>query len=651
MSLTVANAFAAALLAAVEVITPPPPVDYEKWAVDNIVFSKRESQFPGPYNPSLFPFFSDVLWALSPADPCRIVSFMKSAQLGGTVIANVFTLGSQAMDPGDFLYVHPTEDNASRWSKLKLKPMLKATASLAALYPTKSRDGGDSILFKERIDGRGAILISGANSEASLSMVTMARQVQDDLSKWETNAAGDPERQADSRSRGREFAKIFKNSTPLIKPGCRITRNFEAGTQERYHVPCPHCGYMHALEWANMLAVLDEEQPERTHFTCPDCGAEIHEHHRAAMVRKGQWIAENPKAAREHRSFYLWSAYSPLQSWERIAREWLAAKGDPASEQVFLNDTVGLAYETKGEAPPWEELKKRATDHPRGIVPAGYYLLTLGIDCQKTFVAWQVVAFGRDGRRHVVDYDHIPDHISEAGCQNAIDKLLIREWQTGDGRQLKIDLAAIDGNAWTEDVWTYAKKHKAAELIMVRGVHPETAPLIAKVKKERTRSGKLLKYASRFYNFGTSVLKLSLYRNAGKTDPAERGHIGFAAGLDDAFYQEFTAERRVAHKRKDGFVNYRWEKDPGQPNEALDTHLQAEAAAIKLGLRHMTDKAWKALEAARTGIAAVVVAKPAAQPKKEPLLPTAEAKIIAAIEPKAQAAVYQKRRVRKMRFG
>jgi hypothetical protein len=35
----------------------------------------------------------------------------------------------------------------------------------------------------------GAILISGANSPASLSQVTMRRQVQDDLSKWEMNSA------------------------------------------------------------------------------------------------------------------------------------------------------------------------------------------------------------------------------------------------------------------------------------------------------------------------------------------------------------------------------------------------------------------------------------------------------------------------------
>ncbi|MCU6244295.1 hypothetical protein, partial [Enterobacter asburiae] len=71
---------------------PPPPVDYLKWAKGNIVFSDRITQFPGPYNEALFPFFSEILRALAPEDACRMVTISKSAQVGGTVLANIFTL-------------------------------------------------------------------------------------------------------------------------------------------------------------------------------------------------------------------------------------------------------------------------------------------------------------------------------------------------------------------------------------------------------------------------------------------------------------------------------------------------------------------------------------------------------------------------------
>jgi phage terminase large subunit GpA-like protein len=116
------------------------------------------------------------------------------------------------------------------------------------------------------------------------------------------------------------------------------------------------------------------------------------------------------------------------------------------------------------------------------------------------------------------------------------------------------------------------------------------------VKRERDRKGKLIAYSRRFYNFATSVLKMALYRNVGKVDPMERGYVGFPRGLEDEYFRQLTAEHRKAVKRRDGFVDYKWVKDDNQANEALDTMLQAEAAAIRLNVRILTDKQWDQLE-------------------------------------------------------
>ncbi|MEW4461897.1 terminase gpA endonuclease subunit [Roseibium algicola] len=587
-----------------EVLNPPPPVDYLDYAENKVSFSERESPFKGNYNRNLFGYFDEILRALSPDDPCRIVTLAKSAQLGGTVLANIFTCGSIEMDPVDFLYVHPTEGNAKRWSKMKLSPMLKNSASLKALFPQSSRDGSDSVLYKERVDGRGAIQISGANSPASLSQVTMKRQVQDDLAKWETNTAGDPEAQADSRSQAHEFAKIFKISTPLVMPGCRITRNFEDGSQELPYVPCPHCGHMQVLRWENMLAHLDEEHPENACFYCeaPDCGAAIEEHHRSELNKRLEWRAQNPKAKRQHRSFWIWSAYSVLQTFERIARAWLKAKGDPASEQTFMNDVVGLAFQTQGEAPPWEGLRDRGavSDYARGRIPPGAVILTIGIDCQDDRVEWQVVGWGRNKNRFVIQYGVFPGHISEESCQEKLNALVKQTWPNAYGRKISADRIAIDGNAYTEDVWEWVKKHPASVVMMVRGNNSDSAPMLLPVKKERhKKTGKLLKWSKRFYSFNASVMKMALYRNCRKEDPLAAGYIAFPTGLDDEYYRQVTAERRVSKKNKDGFDVYNWEKDPKQANEALDTMNQAEAAALRFGVRDMPELLWDKYEAER----------------------------------------------------
>jgi phage terminase large subunit GpA-like protein len=659
MIVNVANAERIATEVFAEVMTPPPPVDYLGWAESNIVFSQRESPMPGPYNRDLFFYFDEILRALSPDDPCRVVTMAKSAQLGGTVLANIFCGGSMDMDPGDFLYVHPTENNAQRWSKMKLSPMLKGTRALARVFPSKARDGLDSVLYKERLDGKGAIQISGANSPASLSQVTMKRQVQDDLAKWEMNAAGDPETQADSRSQAHEFAKIFKISTPLVEPGCRITKAFEQGSQEKLYLPCPHCGHSQTLEWENFLANLDEEHPERSHFLCvdPECGGVIEDWHRPGMFAAAKakeidpkeperaWRASNPGAARVHRSFHLWSAYSLLQSFERIAQAWLNARGNPAREQTFFNDVVGRAYRTLGDAPSWEVLRDRGAkaERERGHIPAGHVIVTCGVDCQKDRVEWQVVAWGREHRRAVVEYGVFPGHISSDHARMFLDGLLEQSFVNAYGRRLKIDVLAIDGNAWTDDVWGWAKKHPSSRVIMVRGVPSEAAPLLIGVKKEVNRQGKRLPYSKRFFNFATSVLKMALYRNLAKDDPAERGYVDLPRGLEDEFYRQLTAESRKRVVTRQGFEHFVWVKDPNQANEGLDTHLQAEAAFIRIAgaTRALMDAVWDQYERERDSVPAPV------QGDLEDLLAQAPAPRPALAQP-AQSV---RPRVRKMRIN
>jgi phage terminase large subunit GpA-like protein len=183
-------------------LRPPAPIDYLDWAERHVFF---DDPIPGPFDPTRFPYFTEILRALSPQDPCRIVTLVSSAQIGKTTIGNIFTLGSLTMGRGTVMYCHPTDDNARRWSRMKLSPMMRATPIVAEQFPQRARDGADNVLFKDRKDGLARLLITGANSPASLSQVTAEFLVEDDLSKFEPNSAGDPETQADSRTRAIEF--------------------------------------------------------------------------------------------------------------------------------------------------------------------------------------------------------------------------------------------------------------------------------------------------------------------------------------------------------------------------------------------------------------------------------------------------------------
>jgi phage terminase large subunit GpA-like protein len=602
MSIQIANAEALAAEAVALAFTPSPPVDFKEWASKNILFEGGGAALPGYYNREDFPYYDDILDALGPDDPCRIVSLAKSAQVGATTLANVFLMGTMALDPCNFLFVHPSEENARRWSKQKFAEMLKASPSMKAVFPERSRDQSESILYKETADGRGIIQAASSNSAAGLSQITMRKQVQDDLSKWEVNSAGDPETQADSRSKAFENAKIFKISTPLVMPGCRITNSYNQGSCERYHMPCPRCAHMQVLEWENFKATIRDDAPERAHFTCVSCAEPIEDHHRQAMRRAGKWVAQFPERMRWHRSFHIWTAYSKLQSFELLARDWIAARGNTDTEKVFLNDSVGIAFNAEGDAPPSDKLRERASAArmTRGIVPADGVLLTIGVDCQLHGLHWQAVAWMRDGRRHVVDCGVIGGHISDEFARRDLDALLDRPFVHEQGPRLVADRLCIDGNAYTPDVWEWVKRKPASRVAMVRGVDGEgRATLYDQVKREVDRNGKKIPWSKRFYNFSTSVMKLDLYRNLPKDDPIQPGYIGFASDLPDDYFDELTSERRVFTKNRRGFPVYAWTLPEGARNEMLDTHLQAYTAALMRGLRSMTDSEWNHLEALR----------------------------------------------------
>ena len=581
---------------AAEIVAPPAPLDLNRWARENVHFGS-ESPFPGPYNPDLFPFFERILEVLGPEHPAREVIIRKSAQLGGTVLAQIFLGGSMDLDPCGFMYIHPTENNAVRWAKTKWKPMLRQSTTLSGLFAdAKSRDSSNSTLYQERRDGRGWLQISGANSESSLSMLSAKKQVQDDLSKWEMNNAGDPEPQADSRSKAFAWAKILKVGTPLLEDGCRVTKAYKRTTQEHFHVPCPQCGHMHALEWENLQAFIEAHPDDEPCFTCPSCGYWIEQHHRAEMNRHGGWVAHSPEA--KVIGFYLWSAYSPLESWASIRDAWFKAKGDPASEQTFANDVVGRAYKSAGESPPWETIRDRAAEGGLrlGVVPLGGLIVTMGMDCQGDRVEWHCKAYGRDLKRWTVDYGVIEGHISDTETRKKLDTLIAQTWPDTFNNRRPVKMIAIDGNAYTEDVFDWAKHHPASKVMMVRGAKSDLAPPLVKVKREKNKEGKPLRYAGRFFNVGVSGMKTALYKNLQKTDPQARGYCGYPVGLDDDFFQQLCAEKRVAKKNKTGFEEFHWTKEATQRNEVLDTENYAEAAASRAGWRTLRDDAWDALE-------------------------------------------------------
>jgi len=610
----VARAIAAAML-------PPPPPDITRWCVENVVFDER-SPMPGPFAIARFPFLREIHAVLSPEHPAREVTIRGSAQWGKTASIIQPTLGAwHEYTRLDSLVVHPTEAAAREWVDNKWLPMRRQAPGLRRVFGTDTGGGNnnDSKFNQETITRTGSLKVAGAGSPASLTGTTRRLIIMDDLSKWEMSALGDPEALAVSRASGFEDAKILRVSTAMISDTCRITRAFARSDQRYYHVPCPHCGNMAPLTWENFRARIDPERLAAAHFGCETCGCDIEHGDKERMVAAGRWVAQNPRG--DHPGFHLWRAYAPQRDWASIAVEYAQVMGwshaatgsdtatkrpvEAETEQTFWNDVLGLPYEQASKGPDWTALRDRAEDDearalPRGVLPACGVILAAGVDCQQDRLEVQLVAFGRNFRRWVVDYIVIPHSISDQAGRDALDALLRGTWRTELGLRLPIDMLAIDSGNWTEEVWSWGKRHPWSKVILVKGASTATGPVMMPQRFERRNDGRAKKAQRRAFMLNVSQLKADFYGWLAKADPAERGFTAFARGAGDEYYRMVTAEVRVLNRSRSGVVTSSWQlAEPGRRNEALDTMLYAEAAARRKGWASMTEGQWDALDAER----------------------------------------------------
>jgi phage terminase large subunit GpA-like protein len=588
-----------------EALTPAPAVDLVQWTERNIVFGPGDP-FPGPYSFERFPFFRRILECLGPEHPARTVTFRKSAQIGGTILGDAFLLGWLDLVPSQLMCVHPTLPQARAWVNNKIKPAVRNSEGLQAILSFDNpKDVKATELLFERLDARGGVIVTGANSAASLSQHSVKAQLQDDLAKWEQNDAGDPEGQADSRSRAFEDAKIFKVSTPMVEGECRIDNGFKKGSQEHYHVPCPHCGHLHPLEWQNMQANIDARgSVEGAYFNCPACGGIIEEKHRQWMVDPANgaaWVAHNPEGRQP--SFTLWSAYAPLSGWARIGEEYLTAKGDTAKEQTFANDVAGLAFRRAGEAPEWEHLKERAQqgDFRRGRIAAGYYFVIAGADVQDDRVEIGVWAFGPDLRRQALDHIVVGGKIADEETKRALDKLLKeRTWPDAFGNARGIEHLFMDAGYEREAVLDFVARHPASLITPIVGATSENAPVMGSPQtRARTLGGRVSKDKRLVFPVGGGAIKSYLYGDLRKGDPLQRGFVALPQGFDDGWFEQLSSERRARVRSRRGFWEYRWTLPAGKRNEVLDCAVYAYAAAERLGWKRLTELQWQTIAAER----------------------------------------------------
>jgi phage terminase large subunit GpA-like protein len=554
------------------------------------MLSSGASAEPGRWTTTRQPYQREIMDAMG--DPnIPLVVLMTSSQTVGKTEMTLNLCGFHIdQDPAPILVIQPTLDMAKAWSKDRLAPMLRDSATFhGKVADSRTRDSGNTVLHKEYRGGQ--ITMAGANSPASLASRPIRILVCDEVDRYPASAGdeGDPLALAGKRTTTFWNRKTIYTSTPTIKGISKIERAFETTDQRYYEVPCPECGEFQALEWGGKTAPhgikwrQDEKGghlPETAVYVCKN-GCVIEEQSKPEMVRAGKWRATQPFTG--FAGFHIWAGYSlhSNSSWANLVREWLTSKGDPWTRQTFINLVLGQPYEDRGERDLGELGLLRRVEVWAGEIPPGVAVLTVGADVQDDRVELEVTGWGRNEESWSIAHEVIEGDPEGLDVWARVDGFLKRRWRRADGHEFEVMAACIDsGGHHTQRVYEFAKARLGRRIWAIKGESARGGARspVWPVKRPSSRNKQAFRPVIIGVNAAKDVIRARLQIN----EPGP-GYSHFPADRDINYFAQLVSERSIV-KTVRGARFRVWELPPGRANEALDCRVYAYAALC--GLMH-----------------------------------------------------------------
>ena len=509
------------------------------------------------------------------------ITVMKSARVGYSKILNHVAAFHIHQDPCPIMIVQPTIEDAQGYSKEEIAPMLRDTPCLKGVVSeAKSKDGANTILQKQFPGG--SLSLVGANSPRGFRRVSRRVVLFDEVDGYPPSAGteGDQIKLGIRRTEYYWNRKIVAGSTPTVKDFSRVERMFLQGDQRRYFVPCPDCGHMQYLKWANMK--WRDDDPDTASYCCESCGVWIPAAKKRWMVERGEWRPTAPGNGK-HVSFHIWAAYSysPNASWSTLVEEFLDAKNDAEQLKTFVNTVLGETWEDEYASKVGADaLSERSADekYKQGVVPAEALLLTVGCDTQDDRLSLSVWGWGREEQGWLIDRVKIYGDPSRKEVWKQLDEIVQTPYESEDGRELKPMVVAIDsGGHHTSEVYQYARERQSLGVVAIKGMSTKNKPPIGKASKvDLNASGKTLKRGAQVFPVGSDTIKSLLFGRL-KHNDVGAGYLHFYPTVDKDYFEELTAEKQILRFRN-GFPERIWVKKSSARNEALDELVYAYAA-------------------------------------------------------------------------
>lgn len=515
-----------------------------------------------------------------PLDPdANEICWMLASQLGKTLCLILIIGYFIAKRPTKILMVYPKLQDVLDWMRDKALPAFHDMPCMEGLLKEPRQRDSNSTALNRKFPGGGLVGV-GSMSTSSLRRVSAQLILQDEIDDFETTPQGDSMALADMRAETFHNAVKIKSSTPTHKGSSRIEAKYEKSDQRRYFVPCPACGHMQHLRWAQFKWKFTRDGQEvsdtaNAFYECESCQAHWTDQDRQAAIfdPRSKWMATMPPS--RIRGYHLNGLYRVIGKKKafnsyhhEFAENFLAAKaGGRETIMVWVNTFLAETYADPTKEIDWHPLMARAEEYGPEL-PEEVTLLNAGLDVQADRVEIGVIGWAEEEEcwwieNHVVwgDFD-LPQ------TQQQVDDFLLRKWQHPSGVEIGITAAAIDSAHKTKAVYKFCRTRAARRIWAVRGSSTPYAPLITPSTKRH--------YGLTLFSVGTDTAKDSIFGRLEILEPGARYiHFPKGKGFDEKFYRQLCSEKIVETFER-GVYKRRYVKTQAR-NEALDKFVYAIA--------------------------------------------------------------------------
>lgn len=578
-----------------------------QWADRHRVLVRETSKEPGRWRTDRNPPAREIMESLSAHSGAEIVTVVAGVQTVKTESLNNLVGYVIDHDPCPIIVCQPTQELGNAWKLMRFDPLVETCPEIAERIATTKRRESSNTLARVKFPG-GWLIVSHAASASSLGMYSAKIVVADEVDSYEElkGGEGDPlmtlRRRADSFGRTR---KIYQCSSPKKLMGASlIWREYLAGDQREYHVPCPHCDHMQVLHIDGVLPSGE--------YLCESCGTPIPHSAKTDMLARGEWRAKYPERTHHH-SYRLPSLYTPLglgRTWRELYEERVAAEGDPALMKAFVSTSLAIPYASAATVTADDLKSALAEDWPQRHPPKGCLMAVAATDCQGDRLETLILGFGRGAtpkspQVYVLDYVVTPGSPVDPTTFADLESYLAEPILNPYGQPLPIRLHAVDSGNWANEVYLACHQRLAQGWVPIKGSSTRAAPLIGAPKPHDLNwQGRAIKNGGAHHMIGTDHAKDTLLDRlaAAQTQPRSERWWHLPSDLPDTWYAGIVSEQRDPETG-------RWYKVRANArNEPVDTAVYAWAIAHLSGtprlgggrivkLQHMTQRDWDQLEA------------------------------------------------------